>query len=188
MPLMSGVEVATEVRKMGCPIYIVGCTGNALREDQVGRVVSPRGICADVLAGGIPERWRRRDHPEADSPKGNPRADQGGSKEDCRRDVAQGHHRRQRGPYGREGRGPIQVLRLRAFFLLWFALSFLGLGQVGSSWRGQSLVFGSETYCIAMHECGYLSKGPSAWTASVEHCQNGCHAQRAMPQSGPDAT
>lgn len=34
MPLMSGVEVATEVRKMGCPIYIVGCTGNALREDQ----------------------------------------------------------------------------------------------------------------------------------------------------------
>ncbi|KAK8864179.1 hypothetical protein IAR55_001425 [Kwoniella newhampshirensis] len=34
MPLMSGVEVAREVREMGCPIYIVGCTGNALREDQ----------------------------------------------------------------------------------------------------------------------------------------------------------
>ncbi|ODO08017.1 hypothetical protein I350_03600 [Cryptococcus amylolentus CBS 6273] len=34
MPLMSGVEVATAVREMGCPIYIVGCTGNALREDQ----------------------------------------------------------------------------------------------------------------------------------------------------------
>ena len=36
MPLMSGVEVAREVREMGCPLYIVGCTGNALREDQVG--------------------------------------------------------------------------------------------------------------------------------------------------------
>ncbi len=34
MPLMSGVEVAREVREMGCPLYIVGCTGNALREDQ----------------------------------------------------------------------------------------------------------------------------------------------------------
>lgn len=36
MPLMSGVEVAREVREMGNPIFIVGCTGNALREDQVG--------------------------------------------------------------------------------------------------------------------------------------------------------
>lgn len=34
MPLMSGVEVARAVRSVGCPIYIVGCTGNALREDQ----------------------------------------------------------------------------------------------------------------------------------------------------------
>ena len=34
MPMMSGVEVAREVREMGCPIFIVGCTGNALREDQ----------------------------------------------------------------------------------------------------------------------------------------------------------
>lgn len=34
---MSGVEVARAVREMNCPIYIVGCTGNALREDQVGR-------------------------------------------------------------------------------------------------------------------------------------------------------
>lgn len=37
MPLMSGVEVAREVREMGCPLYIVGCTGNALREDQVSK-------------------------------------------------------------------------------------------------------------------------------------------------------
>lgn len=35
MPLMTGVEVAREVREMGNPLYIVGCTGNALREDQV---------------------------------------------------------------------------------------------------------------------------------------------------------
>ena len=35
MPLMSGVEVAREVRGLGHPLYIVGCTGNALREDQV---------------------------------------------------------------------------------------------------------------------------------------------------------
>lgn len=34
MPLMSGVEVAREVRDMECPLFIVGCTGNALREDQ----------------------------------------------------------------------------------------------------------------------------------------------------------
>lgn len=34
MPLMTGVEVAREVREMECPLFIVGCTGNALREDQ----------------------------------------------------------------------------------------------------------------------------------------------------------
>lgn len=31
---MSGVEVAHHVRTMGNHIFIVGCTGNALREDQ----------------------------------------------------------------------------------------------------------------------------------------------------------
>lgn len=34
MPVMSGVEVTREVRRMGCKVFIVGCTGNALREDQ----------------------------------------------------------------------------------------------------------------------------------------------------------
>jgi CheY-like chemotaxis protein len=34
MPLMSGVEVASHVREAGHHIFIVGCTGNALREDQ----------------------------------------------------------------------------------------------------------------------------------------------------------
>jgi DNA-binding response OmpR family regulator len=31
---MSGDEVAREVRNLGIQVYIVGCTGNALREDQ----------------------------------------------------------------------------------------------------------------------------------------------------------
>lgn len=34
MPEMSGVEVTRAVRMSGDPVYIVGCTGNALREDQ----------------------------------------------------------------------------------------------------------------------------------------------------------
>lgn len=34
MPLMSGVEVAREARALGSTVYIAGCTGNALREDQ----------------------------------------------------------------------------------------------------------------------------------------------------------
>lgn len=34
MPFMSGVEVSRKVRATGNPIFIVGCTGNALREDQ----------------------------------------------------------------------------------------------------------------------------------------------------------
>jgi CheY-like chemotaxis protein len=34
MPFMSGVEVARAVRALPSDLYIVGCTGNALREDQ----------------------------------------------------------------------------------------------------------------------------------------------------------
>jgi CheY-like chemotaxis protein len=34
MPEMSGVEVTRAVRRTGNPVYIVGCTGNALKEDQ----------------------------------------------------------------------------------------------------------------------------------------------------------
>ena len=32
--LITGFEVASKVRQLGCPVYIVGCTGNALRQDQ----------------------------------------------------------------------------------------------------------------------------------------------------------
>jgi DNA-binding response OmpR family regulator len=31
---MSGVEVAQAIRKAKSSVYVVGCTGNALREDQ----------------------------------------------------------------------------------------------------------------------------------------------------------
>ena len=34
MPIMTGVETASHVRGMGSHLFIVGCTGNALRSDQ----------------------------------------------------------------------------------------------------------------------------------------------------------
>ena len=34
MPLMTGVEASSHVRALGSPLFIVGCTGNALRSDQ----------------------------------------------------------------------------------------------------------------------------------------------------------
>jgi hypothetical protein len=54
MPLLSGVEVAREVRGMGFPVYILGCTGNVLRADQVSRRASP---CIKV-----PSQWHEVGH------------------------------------------------------------------------------------------------------------------------------
>lgn len=34
MPTMSGVEAVRAVRALPCDVYVVGCTGNALKEDQ----------------------------------------------------------------------------------------------------------------------------------------------------------
>lgn len=34
MPLMSGVEVVREVRRLGSRVFVCGLTGNALRDDQ----------------------------------------------------------------------------------------------------------------------------------------------------------
>lgn len=34
MPLMSGVEAVRELRNGGSELFVVGCTGNALEEDQ----------------------------------------------------------------------------------------------------------------------------------------------------------
>ncbi|OCF42763.1 two-component system sensor protein [Kwoniella heveanensis CBS 569] len=65
MPLMSGVEVAREVRDMGCPIFIVGCTGNALREDQEEYIAAgadgiiPKPIHQKSLIEMIKEARRR---------------------------------------------------------------------------------------------------------------------------------
>jgi CheY-like chemotaxis protein len=50
MPLMTGVEVARAVRELGCPLYIVGCTGNALKEDQEEYI--------DAGADGVSLLWR----------------------------------------------------------------------------------------------------------------------------------
>jgi len=48
MPFMSGVEVVRALREMGNPLYVVGCTGNALREDQV-RILLHHWIVLCVL-------------------------------------------------------------------------------------------------------------------------------------------
>jgi len=66
MPLMSGVEVAREVREMGCPLYIVGCTGNALREDQVGCACNE---WASLMTGRVYRGGSRRDYSETDPSK-----------------------------------------------------------------------------------------------------------------------
>jgi CheY-like chemotaxis protein len=52
MPVMSGVETARELRRIGCPIFIVGATGNALKEDQeeVGLPCASKGGCALILS------------------------------------------------------------------------------------------------------------------------------------------
>jgi hypothetical protein len=46
---MSGVEVVRALREMGNPLYVVGCTGNALREDQVSHFPHPSRIAAPGL-------------------------------------------------------------------------------------------------------------------------------------------
>jgi CheY-like chemotaxis protein len=46
MPVMTGVEVARTVRAMGCAVRIVGCTGNALEEDQIEYLdAGADGVC-----------------------------------------------------------------------------------------------------------------------------------------------
>ena len=65
MPLMSGVEVAREVREMGNPIFIAGCTGNALREDQDAYIAAgadeiiPKPIHQKSVEDAVKEARRR---------------------------------------------------------------------------------------------------------------------------------
>jgi CheY-like chemotaxis protein len=47
MPFMSGVEVVRALREMGNPLYVVGCTGNALREDQVRYLITSKASSDD---------------------------------------------------------------------------------------------------------------------------------------------
>lgn len=66
MPLMSGVEVAREVRRLGITVYIVGCTGNALREDQDEYLVAgaddiiPKPVAQTEIVAKLAEARRRK--------------------------------------------------------------------------------------------------------------------------------
>jgi CheY-like chemotaxis protein len=70
MPVMSGVEVAREVREAEYDLYICGCSGNAMREDQVsGRCsVLPRvriqlgSGCLSSSLGGDPLSYTLSEH------------------------------------------------------------------------------------------------------------------------------
>jgi CheY-like chemotaxis protein len=59
MPVMSGVETARELRRIGCPIFIVGATGNALKEDQeeVGSPCASKGGCALTLSSLLSSQY-----------------------------------------------------------------------------------------------------------------------------------
>jgi len=65
---MSGVEVAREVREMGCPVYIVGCTGNALREDQEEYIAAGADGVSIFCPSASESTFYRRRHYGADGP------------------------------------------------------------------------------------------------------------------------
>jgi CheY-like chemotaxis protein len=66
MPAMSGDEVAREVRNLGIQVYIVGCTGNALREDQDEYLAAgaddiiPKPVSHTAIAKRLEEARKRR--------------------------------------------------------------------------------------------------------------------------------
>jgi len=66
MPLMTGVEVARAVRAHRIETYIVGCTGNALREDQDEYLsagaddIIPKPVSGNAIAKRLAEARRRR--------------------------------------------------------------------------------------------------------------------------------
>lgn len=70
MPQMSGVEVTREVRAAGSNVFIVGCTGNALREDMDeylaagADVIIPKPIHQTSLVARLAEARERRDAAE----------------------------------------------------------------------------------------------------------------------------
>lgn len=69
---MSGVEVARAVRSLPSDVYIVGCTGNALKEDQEEYLVAgaddilPKPVHQSAIAEMLAHarersRWRAMD-------------------------------------------------------------------------------------------------------------------------------
>jgi len=64
---MSGVEVVRSLREMGLMTFVVGCTGNALREDQEeylgagAHELLPKPIHQSSIEGMLAEARRRRD-------------------------------------------------------------------------------------------------------------------------------
>jgi FixJ family two-component response regulator len=48
MPFMSGVEVVRALREMGNPLYVVGCTGNALREGIIPKPVHQKSVLEQI--------------------------------------------------------------------------------------------------------------------------------------------
>jgi CheY-like chemotaxis protein len=63
---MTGVEVARAVRAAGLSTYIVGCTGNALREDQDEYLAAgaddiiPKPVSHTAIAKRLEEARKRR--------------------------------------------------------------------------------------------------------------------------------
>jgi CheY-like chemotaxis protein len=64
---MSGVEVVSALRQMGLTTFVVGCTGNALREDQEeylsagAHELLPKPVHQSAIEEMLVEARRRRD-------------------------------------------------------------------------------------------------------------------------------
>lgn len=67
MPIMTGVEAVAALRAAGCDTYVVGCTGNALREDQDEYITSgadaiiPKPVHQAAILEHLAEARRRSD-------------------------------------------------------------------------------------------------------------------------------
>jgi DNA-binding response OmpR family regulator len=78
---MSGVEVARALRAKHIDTYVVGCTGNALREDQDEYLragaddIIPKPVSQTAIVKRLEEARRRREERErnADRQRGNER-------------------------------------------------------------------------------------------------------------------
>jgi len=116
---MSGVEVAREVREMGCPLYIVGCTGNALREDQVSRFLrfSSRSMLMGH-AGRVHRSRSGRHHPQTRPPESRGRVHTRSETASRRRDGTEGSRAGVRGWITYDGDALNTVLKFSHIWVL----------------------------------------------------------------------